>query len=196
MTPALVLGNGRSRLAFDLGQLARCGDIYGCNALYREFVPKVLVATDRPIATAIQNSGYSAQYRFHTRKPIPGQGAQPIPQKYFGFSSGPVALALAAQDGHDRIYLLGFDMAALPGERFNNVYADSEFYKKSSGRPTYTGNWIRQLCQVARDFPRIKFIRILGDTTANIAQFQGLTNWFDLDAATFQQQLNTAPGDI
>ena len=189
---AFVLGNGRSRLALDLAILAKQGTIYGCNALYREFVPNVLVATDRPIATAIQQSGYSAQYRFHTRKPIPGLGAQPVPQKYFGFSSGPLATVLAAMDGHDSVYLVGFDMGPIPGDLFNNVYADTEFYKKSSARPTYTGNWVRQLTHVARDFPRVRFIRVHGETTAPISQFDSISNMYQLGLEDLRERLNTS----
>ena len=59
MTTAFVLGNGVSRQAVDLNRLKSLGKIYGCNALYRDFTPDILVATDKPIATEIQNSGYA-----------------------------------------------------------------------------------------------------------------------------------------
>jgi hypothetical protein len=188
---AFVLGNGRSRVGLDLELLAKRGAVYGCNALYREFVPTVLVATDSPISTAIQHSGYSAQYRFHTRKPIPGLGAQPVPQQYYGFSSGPMATALAAMDQNDPVYLVGFDMGATAENRFNNVYADTEFYKKSTAQPTYTGNWIRQLTHVMRDFPGIRFIRVYGDTTASITQFESSRNLYNLGMEDFQERLNS-----
>jgi hypothetical protein len=192
---AFVLGNGRSRLAIKPEILMGHGPVYGCNALYREFAPTVLVATDRPISTVIQQSGYSAQHVFYTRKPLPGLGAQPVPQKYFGFSSGPLAALLAAQDGHDPVYLLGFDMGPMPGDLFNNVYADTEFYKKSSAVPTYTGNWIRQLTHVASDYPRTRFIRVYGDTTAKIPQFDRVRNFYHLDMADLLQRLNN-PKDL
>lgn len=192
---AFVLGNGRSRLAIDPQILIKHGPVYGCNALYREFTPTVLVATDRPISTAIQQSGYSAQYEFYTRKPMPGLGARAVPQKYFGFSSGPLAVAIAAESGQDPIYLLGFDMGPMPGDLFNNVYADTEFYKKSSSRPTYTGNWIRQITHVARDFPQIRFTRVYGETTAKIPQFDGIRNIYHLGLAELQERLNN-PKDL
>lgn len=192
MNTAFVLGNGRSRIGLDLQRMSELGQIYGCNALYREFVPHVLVATDRPIAQAIQQSGYAAQHTFYTRKPIPGLGAKSVPHKYYGFSSGPLAVALAALDQKDTVYLVGFDMGALPGELFNNVYADTEFYKKSSARPTYTGNWIRQIQHVARDFPRTQLIRVIGETTATIPQFDTVSNIKKLDLAHFQDRLNNA----
>jgi hypothetical protein len=88
MTTAFVLGNGISRRDISPAVLALHGRVYGCNALYREHVPDVLVATDRPIAEHIQQSGYSQQHRFHTRKPLPGLGAREIPRPYYGFSSG------------------------------------------------------------------------------------------------------------
>lgn len=190
MAVAFVLGNGRSRSGLDLERLSRMGVIYGCNALYREFQPAVLVSTDRPISAAIQQSGYAAQYTHYTRKPIPGLGSQTVPQNYFGFSSGPLACALAALHGHDPVYLIGFDMAALPGERFNNMYSDTEFYKKSTARPTYTGNWVRQLCHIAKDFPRTRFMRVHGETTADIQQFTGLKNFYRLTLSDLEDRLN------
>ena len=53
MAIAFVIGNGISRRGIDLLQLQQLGHTYGCNALYREFLPNVLVATDKPIADAI-----------------------------------------------------------------------------------------------------------------------------------------------
>ena len=96
MSAAFVLGNGVSRLAVDLNKLKPRGRIYGCNALYREFAPDVLISTDKGIASAIQNSGYAQNNIMYTRKPLPGLGAKTVPQNYFGFSSGPIAVVLGA----------------------------------------------------------------------------------------------------
>ena len=96
MTQAFVLGNGISRQGIDLYQLKQLGTVYGCNALYREFTPDVLVATDRPIATHIQQSGYSLTNKFYTRTPINGTGALQLTEKYRGYSSGPNACGQAA----------------------------------------------------------------------------------------------------
>jgi hypothetical protein len=68
MTIAFVIGNGVSRQAVNLELLCSLGKIYGCNALYRDFTPDVLVATDKPIATEIQNSGYPIKNKFYTHK--------------------------------------------------------------------------------------------------------------------------------
>jgi hypothetical protein len=76
--------------------------------------------------------------------------------------------------------------------RFNNVYADTEFYRKSSSLPTYTGNWVRQIKQIVQDFPAVEFVRILGTTTAHIEQFDAIPNLGNMDLAAFFTQINTA----
>ena len=185
MTVAFVLGNGQSRSALNLQKIKDLGPIYGCNGLYRDFEPDCLVATDRPIAEAIQRSGYSKKHRFYTRKPLPDSGAQIVPRKYHGNSSGPIACAIAALDGHDCIYLLGYDMGPSPAMRFNNIYAGTEFYKSPDAAPTYTGNWIRQLVAVTQDFPKTRFIRVCGPTTADIKEFKNIENFEHIEIQTF-----------
>lgn len=189
MGMAFVLGNGLSRQPVDLNVLAANAPVYGCNALYREFTPTVLVSTDRPIAERIQHSGYPIKNKFYTRRPIEGLGAHRIPQKYYGFSSGPVAVGLAAFDGHSVIYLLGFDMGATSANRFNNCYADTEFYKSSRDSPTYTGNWVRQIATICQDFANTQFIRVCGDLTAEIAELKGLRNLGHMPVAEFLNRL-------
>lgn len=192
---AFVLGNGVSRNCIDVNQLLTLGPVYGCNGLYRTHTPTVLVSTDRPISTAIQESGYSARNRFYTRRPLPNTGAQMVPQKYRGFSSGPIATSIACEDQNRRIYLLGFDMGPTVVGKFNNVYAGTEFYKSADANPTFTGNWIRQLSTVIRDFPSVEFVRVCGDTTADIPDFHALLNLKNMPIADFVARINT-PKDL
>ena len=191
MDAAFVLGNGVSRQAVDLNQLKALGTTYGCNAIYREFVPDVLISTDSPISERIQSEGYGQQHVHYTRKPLPDSGSRRIAQKYFGFSSGPVAVAQAALDGAVAIYLVGFDMGPTRNGRFNNCYADTEFYKKSSANPTFAGNWTNQLKTIARDFPKTSFFRITGDTTAEIRDLLGVANLTHMIMADFQNRVAT-----
>lgn len=190
MSRAFVLGNGRSRLEVNLYVLKELGSVYGCNALYREFAPTVLVSTDRPISTEIQQSGYANVNRMYTRKPLPGFGAMRVPHDWYGYSSGPIAVGLAAQDQNLAVYMIGFDMGPLPGDMFNNVYADTEFYKRSTARPTFTGNWVRQLTQIVKQFPKTMFFRVHGNTTAEIAEFRNLSNLISMPMEDFQNRIN------
>lgn len=189
MAAAFVLGNGVSRQALDLNQLKTLGTTYGCNAIYREFVPDVLISTDAPISERIQQEGYSQQQVHYTRKPLPDSGARRIAQKYFGFSSGPVAVGQAALDGARAIYLVGFDMGPTRNGRFNNCYADTEFYKKSSANPTFTGNWVNQIKIIAGDFPKTSFFRVTGDTTAEIRDLLGVANLAHMTMTEFQRRV-------
>jgi hypothetical protein len=187
MSMAFVLGNGVSRKSVNLEHLRIHGTIYGCNALYRDFTPDVLIATDRPISEQIQHSGYPLKNKFYTRKPLEGLGAHRVPDQYWGYSSGPLAAAIAASDQHMDIFLLGFDMAGI-NDRFNNVYADSEFYKRSGANPTYTGNWQKQLLKVMHDYPHTNFIRVHGAVTADIPEFNKHPRYSRLNIGDFQSQ--------
>lgn len=185
MTIAFVLGNGVSRSAVNIQGLRPHGKIYGCNAIYREFTPDVLVATDRPISAAIQESGYALKHPFYTRRPLDGLGAHKISGPYYGYSSGPNAVALAAQHGFVQVYLLGFDMGAIDNNRFNNIYAGTEFYKRREAPPTFTGNWIKQLIQISKDFPDTQLVRVHGPTTAHVEQFAQVSNLASMPMAEF-----------
>ena len=54
---AWIIGNGPSRKGIDLEELE--GTTFGCNALYRDFTPDVLVAMDFNICHEIYRSGYA-----------------------------------------------------------------------------------------------------------------------------------------
>ena len=51
------IGNGESRQGFDLEKLRPHGKIYGCNAIYRDFMPDVLTAVDHGIMNEIYHAG-------------------------------------------------------------------------------------------------------------------------------------------
>ena len=67
------IGNGESRAPIDLIKLRPHGKIYGCNALYRDFKPDVLVGVDHGVMHEIYQSGYCDEnetwFRDWTRVP-------------------------------------------------------------------------------------------------------------------------------
>jgi hypothetical protein len=85
-------------------------------------------------------------------------------------------MALAAMDRQDPVYLLGFDLGPDSLGRFNNVYAGTEFYKPVGDRPTFSGNWVRQMVKIAADFPHQQFVRVQGATSAAILDFDRSPN--------------------
>jgi hypothetical protein len=163
-----------------------------CNALYRTHTPTVLVATDRHIANEIQQSGYARLNRFYTRRPLKDLGALSVPQKYFGYSSGPNAVAIAAEDGNRRIYLAGFDMGPDVDGAFNNVFAGTEFYKVKGSSPTFTGNWTKQLQRIMSDYPKQEFVRLIGMTTADIPELKSVPNLKNMSMQEFLERINTS----
>lgn len=162
--PAFVLGNGRSRLAMDPKSLLNKGTVYGCNAQYREFDPHYLIAVDVKMVNEIIASGYHKTHQVWTN---PNKGVTTkhninffTPHK--GWSSGPTALWFAATQGHKEIYIFGFDYQGSNG-LFNNVYADTFNYKKSSDSATFFGNWLSQTEKVIKEFKHTKFYRVVED---------------------------------
>lgn len=187
---AFVLGNGKSRLAVNLDKLKPYGKIYGCNAIYRDFTPDVLVATDSPMAAEIEKSNYPAEHEFWTRNPTPNNHTHKIDIN-FGFSSGPIAVSLAARNEHRPIYLLGFDLIGNSG-KINNVYAGTENYRKENEKETYWGNWLNQLTTIMKDqFPKSKFIRVIDKGAFSPAEWIKLQNYSEQSYEEFLYSINS-----
>lgn len=159
---AFVLGNGNSRLAINCEKLLDIGTVYGCNAQYREFDPHYLVAVDVKMVNELIDSGY---YQKGTVWTNPNKGIKTkdkinLFNPHKGWSSGPTALWFAASNGHKIIYIHGFDYQGLNG-KFNNVYADTHNYKKSTDSATFFGNWLSQTERVIKEFPHTQFYRVV-----------------------------------
>lgn len=189
--PAFVIGNGRTRLSASLDELARHGRVYGCNALYRDFAPHVLVSTDPGITGEIESSGYPRDHVFYTRKPNTALGSRLIPH-HFGFSSGPIAVKLAAEAGHHVIFLLGFDLQGSGGLQ-NNVYAGSDNYRSPGDKATYHGNWVRQLSTVLDEHPNQQFIRLIGHDGIVPYEWLQKNNHHTLALGDFLARINNKP---
>lgn len=178
---AFVLGNGTSRKPINLDLLKVLGKVYGCNALYRSFDPDYLIAVDVKMVLELNKAGY--QRKNHNVWTNPNKSLL----KYSGFnffnpskgwSSGPTALWLASQHGYDQIYILGFDYKGLnEGTRFNNMYADTTNYKKSTEGATFFGNWMRQTQHVIRDHPHIQYTRVIAPDNYNPPELNKFDNY-------------------
>jgi hypothetical protein len=56
--PVFLIGNGASRNVFDLESLKGKGTTIGCNALYRDFAPDVLIVIDAKLMHEIRDTKY------------------------------------------------------------------------------------------------------------------------------------------
>ena len=162
--PAFVLGNGQSRLSIDAKSLLNLGTIYGCNAIYREMDPHVLVAVDVKMINEIIDSGYHLNNEVWTNpnKGIKTRNRINLYAPHKGWSSGPTALWHACSDNFQEIYIFGFDYQGRDG-KFNNVYADTHNYKRSSDSATYFGNWLNQTEKTIKEFKKVQFYRVINE---------------------------------
>ena len=124
---AFIIGNGNSRLSFDLPELSKYGKMYGCNALYRDHIPDVLVSVDPPITIEISKNDIPLQTKHYARKPKHDSSYKLTKEQNSGYSSGPIACKLASLDKHSTQFLIGFDFASTTN-RINNVYAGTNGY--------------------------------------------------------------------
>lgn len=159
---AFVLGNGTSRLSLNHNTLLDKGIVYACNAMYREFEPHYLIAVDVKMVNEIVASGYNKTHAVWTNpnKGISTKQHLNLFNPHKGWSSGPTALWFASEQGHRDIYLFGFDFQGLQG-RFNNVYADTYNYKKTSDTATFHGNWLTQTERTIKDFRHTQYYRVI-----------------------------------
>lgn len=162
-----VLGNGKSRQNINLNVLQQIGTVYGCNAIYRDFLPDYLVAVDTKMILELNSNGVQHKVPVWTNQNK--AYFQMTGFNFFnpskGWSSGPTALWMASEHGYSEIYILGFDYQGL-GENFelvNNVYASTNNYKKDHERATYFGNWLKQTTVTIQKNPQIKYIRVLAE---------------------------------
>jgi hypothetical protein len=183
---AFVLGNGRSRIGAKIKKLKKRGTVYGCNALYREFEPDFLIAVDPKMIFEICDKEWQLTHQVWTNpnsrySKYKGLNFFKNPK---GWSSGPTALHKAVIDGYREIYILGFDYYGVDNRHFNNVYADTQNYKKSSDTATYYGNWMRQTETIIKEFRDIYFYRVIGPETQIISEWSQLNN---LRQITYQE---------
>ena len=167
---ATVIGNGRSRLNFDLYELKRCFTTYGCNALYRDFIPDYLISMDIHMVTEIINARVHHKCKFYTQHVndmdlLAGNGEPINFVKTYNATpdSGTAALELAASNDHSVIYIIGFDYH---NTLHNNVYAGtSNYHPVNYSTPIIQDEkWKSRLYNIAKQYSDIQFYRITDET--------------------------------
>lgn len=190
---AFVIGNGVSRLPIDLEQLKSIGKVYACNAVYRTFQPDYLVAVDVKMVLEINKAGFQHKNQVWTN---PNKSYERIKNLNFfspskGWSSGPTALWLATQHQYKKIYILGFDFRGTKeGRMFNNIYADTANYKKSTDSATFFGNWMRQTTSVIKENTNIEYRRVIAPDNYCPEELNKFNNLETIFIEDFQKMFN------
>ena len=129
---AYVIGNGPSRQGFDLNKLKDTGQTYGCNAIYRDFIPDFIFSVD----TKMTNEMVEAKVGEKTIHYAPSlevnrkqnKGMLHLIPNNPHWISGNTAFWTAGVHGHKNIYLLGFDFREYGKGQLNNIYQGSLNY--------------------------------------------------------------------
>jgi hypothetical protein len=176
---AAVFGNGQGRTTFDPKLIInhRSGllgadtlQTYACNAFYRDYTPDFLIVTDRRIASEIVDKKYTDNNIVYTRVDITLE----FPKKFYLIphdiyaDAGTTALYLAAFDGHQRIYMLGFDGQDTPGHN-NNVYANTAGYDPVKFNVS-DEKWVNNQLTVFNTYNDVDFVHVSETGRATIPE--------------------------
>jgi transposase-like protein len=169
---ACVIGNGPSRLQFDLETIGRQMTTYGCNALYRDYITDYLISMDYNMVDEIIKNKVHYKTSLYTqhenRIDKLAEDGEPI-NFFWGFKetndSGNSALRLALQHDNETIYIVGFDYNN-GGGSLPNVYAGTNQYPRSHIFPAasmQTDKWRQRLNKILKEYPNKKIVRVNGN---------------------------------
>ncbi len=165
--PAVVIGNGPSRLGLDLGRLRGLATVMGCNAIYRDHPWVDFVGcVDSGISEEIFASGFPRervvhQYRYEEKRTIVdpcGTVSRVVRDR--NFATGPMMLSFALERGHDPVWLVGMDASHV------TVYAGTANYDEPNSLRAARAEepeWIAQLRRIVLEHPGVRVERIGGE---------------------------------
>jgi len=161
---AYIIGNGPSRKGFDLSLLKPTGQIYGCNALYRDFIPDYLFSVDRFISEQIvKDKVYEKCVCYAPSLEVSRSNhALNLIPKNPHWISGNAALWTALVHGHKNLFLLGMDFREYGKNQLNNIYQGTEFYGERTGSDVFEG-WLTQFRTMIKQRPYCHFTVVHDD---------------------------------
>lgn len=142
---AYCIGNGPSRKGFDLKKLTTSGQTYGCNALYRDFLPDYIFSVDTKITmkmcddkVGLKTIHYAPGLEVNRKH---NQGMLHLIPHNPHWISGNAAFWTAGIHGHKNIYLLGYDFRQYGKGKLNNIYQGTECYGERESDDIFEG-WL------------------------------------------------------
>jgi len=157
---AYCIGNGPSRKGFDLDMLKHTGQTYGCNALYRDFIPDFIFSVDTNMTMKMVEDGVGLKTIHYApalqvnRKESKGM-IHLIPNNPH-WISGNAAFWTAGVHGHKNIYLIGYDFRQYGKNKFNNIYQDTECYGERNDDNIFDG-WLKQFRDMLKMRPYVNY---------------------------------------
>ena len=163
---AYCIGNGPSRKGFDLNKLKATGQTYGCNALYRDFVPDFIFSVDTKMTLKMcEDKVYEKCNHYapalEVNRPYSKNKLHLTPNNPH-WISGNQAFWTAAVHGHKNIYLIGFDFREYGKDQLNNIYQDTENYGKRHSDIIFEV-WLTQFRQIQKMRPYCNWVVVHDD---------------------------------
>ena len=183
MNTACVIGNGPSRLQFDLHCINAIMKTYGCNALYRDFMPNNLIAVDYEMVDEIVTNNIHKKCKFYTNqenyiKTMSNIDSINLLSSNESFDSGNTALNIALKDGYEKVYIIGFDYG-LNSTTIPNVYAGSKNYNTKLMYPAASirySEWKQRFNIIKKRYKNQQIIRVvLKDPISSIDNYSEIT---------------------
>jgi hypothetical protein len=185
---AYIIGNGPSREGFNLNTLKASGQTYGCNALYRDFVPDYLFMVDSKITKGIvEDRVYEKCICYAPSLEVnryPGK-INLIPNNPY-WVSGQQAMWTACVHGHKNIYLIGFDFQEYGRGKLNNIYQDTEFYGERHSDVIFDA-WLQQFRTLIKQRPYCQFTIVHNSPTLPMHHLQTGTDLKNTQLMTYKE---------
>lgn len=157
---AYCIGNGPSRKGFDLNKLKASGQTYGCNALYRDFMPDFIFSVDTKVTmkmcedeVGLKTVHYAPALEVNRKQ---SNGMLKLIPNNPHWISGNAAFWTAGVHGHKNIYLLGYDFREYGKDQLNNIYQDTENYGERQGEDIFEG-WLKQFRDMLKMRPYVNY---------------------------------------
>jgi hypothetical protein len=187
---AFIVGNGVSRSEIDLNLLVDRGEIFGCNALYRDFDKwDYLIAIDDNMITEVLQKQFDASKTVI----IPPVGerfesAEFNPTFRRRSNAGMNAMLEAIRRDYKLLYCLGFDFI-LDGEiAVDNIYKETENYgKETKSNHSDNAHRIKYLEWFAKRNPDVTFLFLIPDNQSH-KNIEG-KNIIGMNISTFLKKL-------
>ena len=157
---AYCIGNGPSRKGFDLRRLKSTGQTYGCNALYRDFIPDFIFSVDTNMSmkmvedeVGLKTVHYAPALQANKKE---SKGMIHLIPNNPHWISGNAAFWTAGVHGHKDIYLLGFDFREYGKGELNNIYQDTDYYGERNEDKIFDG-WLKQFRDMLKMRPYVNY---------------------------------------
>ena len=165
-----IIGNGESRMGFDMTPLKLFSTVVGCNAIFRDYVCEYLVCAGKHMCQEAVNTvgkgttiyirdkwvNQFAMWPNVIKIPhLPYKGDQRKDEP-FHWGTGSYAGVVALTFKPKAIFMLGFDLYPV-GKKVNNIYRDTKGYEYIK-RPVDPSYWVHQFHKLMELFPNVRWI--------------------------------------